>query len=51
MARIVISLLFNLTANNAETSCTGGQTRAATTISSVQPSELQIESELVVCVY
>ena len=35
----VISLSFNLTTDRVETSCTDGQTRTTTTISSVQPSE------------
>ena len=45
---IVTSLLFNLTTDRVEASCTDNQLRTTTTISSVQPSEFQINFSIVV---
>ena len=45
---IVTSLSFNLTTDRVEASCTDNQLRTTTNISSVQPSEFQINFGIVV---
>ena len=46
--RIVTSLSFNLTTDRVETSCFDNQLGTTTTISSVQPSEFQVNFGIVV---